>query len=125
MPDSRSPAAPARLSAQFLAQKPVATEGSAGGQDDLLFFVRPEPERGSPAPPPGSLGTSLVSIGLGVLRRGGSGGDAAGEGEGEGMPGRVFVRRWRPALPTVGRCRLTVSKPVLKAPMVSALETVI
>jgi len=108
MPDSRSPAAPARLSAQFLAQKPVATEGSAGGQDDLLFFVRPEPERGSPAPPPGSLGTSLVSIGLGVLRRGGSGGggggsggDAAGEGEGEGMPGRVFVRRWRPALPTV------------------------
>ena len=24
---------------------------------------------------------------------------------------------------TVGRCRLTVSKPVLKAPMVSALET--
>jgi len=25
----------------------------------------------------------------------------------------------------VGRCRLTVSKPVLKAPMVSALETII
>jgi len=27
--------------------------------------------------------------------------------------------------PTVGRCRLTGSTPVLKAPMVSALETVI
>jgi len=26
--------------------------------------------------------------------------------------------------PVVGRCRLTVSKPVLKAPMVSALETI-
>ena len=25
----------------------------------------------------------------------------------------------------VGRCRLTVTKPVLKAPMVSALETII
>jgi len=25
----------------------------------------------------------------------------------------------------IGRCRLTVSKPVLKAPMVSALETII
>ena len=25
----------------------------------------------------------------------------------------------------VGQCRLTVSKPVLKAPMVSALETII
>jgi len=25
-------------------------------------------------------------------------------------------------LPTVGRCSLTASKPVLKAPMVSALE---
>jgi hypothetical protein len=31
------------------------------------------------------------------------------------------IGRWRP--PTVGRCRVTVSKPVLKAPMVSALET--
>ena len=27
------------------------------------------------------------------------------------------------SLPMVGRCRLTVSTPVLKAPMVSALET--
>ena len=27
------------------------------------------------------------------------------------------------ASPMVGRCRLTVSKPVLKVPMVSALET--
>jgi hypothetical protein len=24
---------------------------SAGGQDDLMFFVRPEPERGAPASP--------------------------------------------------------------------------
>jgi hypothetical protein len=31
------------------------------------------------------------------------------------------IGRWRP--PTVGRCRVTVSIPVLKAPMVSVLET--
>jgi hypothetical protein len=30
-----------------------------------------------------------------------------------------------PVLSTVGRCRLTVSKPVLKAPTISALEATI
>ena len=29
------------------------------------------------------------------------------------------------ASPKVGQCRLTVSKPVFKAPMVSALETIV
>jgi len=35
----------------------------------------------------------------------------------EGMPGAVALK--------VGRCSLTLSKPVLKAPLVSALETTI
>jgi len=35
------------------------------------------------------------------------------------------LRRYnKEALATVGRCRLTVSKPVLKAPTVSALEAI-
>jgi len=43
---------------------------------------------------------------------------------------RTTRRRWigtpaRQTRVTVGRCRLTVSKPGLKAPMVSALETII
>jgi len=33
------------------------------------------------------------------------------------------TKRWQQDNYEVGRCRLTVSKPVLKAPMVSALET--
>ena len=34
-----------------------------------------------------------------------------------------YIRMWRDFSREVGRCRLTVSKPVLKAPMVSALQT--
>jgi len=37
------------------------------------------------------------------------------------MPAEVLKQA---AAAGVGRCRLTVSKPVLKAPMVSALETI-
>jgi len=37
--------------------------------------------------------------------------------------GCVSMRTFYHELHTVGRCRLTVSKAVLKAPMVSALET--
>ena len=33
--------------------------------------------------------------------------------------------RWAEAVAQVGRCRLTVLKPVLKAPMVSALDATI
>jgi hypothetical protein len=35
----------------------------------------------------------------------------------QGVPGQACID------PKVGRCRLTVSKPELKAPLVSALET--
>jgi hypothetical protein len=45
---------------------------------------------------------------------------AALVGDKDGV-GLVVIKRGA----KVGRCRLTVSKPVLKAPMVSALDTII
>jgi hypothetical protein len=53
----------------------------------------------------------------GALKLGGDGKGGAKPGGKEG-PARAFVD-------LVGRCRLTVSKPVLIAPMVSALEAII
>jgi len=54
---------------------------------------------------------------------------AMGGGDGDGeditITGAVSLADTTGNTGMVGRCRLTVSKPVLKAPMVSALETII
>jgi hypothetical protein len=59
--------------------------------------------------------TSLLSDGGGGSVHGGDGGGGAAAGP------SIFA--YVGGLISVGRCRLTVSQPVLKTPMVSALET--
>jgi len=78
----------------------------------------------------GSGGGGEKGAGSGSGCGGGAGSGGGGGGEGEGQGGSA-----RPGTPLkfsassgdvdtlVGQCKLTVSKPVLKAPMVSALET--
>ena len=56
----------------------------------------------------------------------GTGGSAGGPGADRGGEGGVKHEHVdQPSFTTVGRCRSTVSKPVLKPPMVSALDTII
>jgi len=56
---------------------------------------------------------------------GGGGDGGGGDGGGEGGGGAVEPSDFARSLAKVGRCRLTVSKPVLKAPVGSARETII
>jgi hypothetical protein len=57
-----------------------------------------------------------------IVGRGGETSLAIASLSSNGEEAGAFVAAADPALLTVGRCRLTVSTPMVKAPMVSALE---
>jgi len=79
----------------------------------------------SGTPPAPRVGHAAVVLGDRIVFSGGRGSPTAGASGTYATADQGLATMQGLTFFEVGRCRLTVSKPVLKAPMVSALEATI
>jgi len=104
----------------------IGDEGAGSGDEDgsgFAYSSKAIAKRGGKKRRRMSEGERLLVHGGLLLGEYSDDGEEEKEGEEEGEEGEVIEKQTAKRA-KVGRCRLTVSKLVLKAPIVSALETV-